>query len=703
MVALVWISLAWHATPLYGVETDLLGEYIPAARDIAAGSMQAVHYQFHGFGYPLLLAGAAPLVGGDYWLAARLLEVAAAAGGAAAVWALVAGFLGPMAGLIALLALLVNPVFVRATLEAGTDLPCFALAIGATALLLRGRGPRLALAGALAGLAVTCRYDSVTLLAAAAIVLLARRARWPDLAAYAGGAAVPLGAWLIACRAMHGDPFGRLNYMNVAYELVGNGLPWDTFWSQVGARYHSLGDVLLDRPRETLTHLVGNLALRWWRDSRELMPPVLGALAVPGMLLAWRRPGWRGMVLHFGLAYLVLALVFYSPRFSLYLLPFYLAGVAGLLTLDRLPFTAATRAGSRWVPRARAGVTVALLAVSAVSTVVDVRRLLADPPDEVRLAAAELRSHGLEGAALMARKPHTAYFAHMRHVALPDVDSFEELIRAGREAGAQVLFFSRIEAGMRLQFSVLAEPGVNLPGLLQLEYHNGGPRHSYTLYRFTDEATDERAFTDSVLVVIGRSIRNRPDAMWPRTYLAGYLLDRGRPREALDQLTAAERLAPQDAVIARMQTVALTALGDYEGAANACQRAVALGGRSAWTEANLGHARLLQGRYAEARERLTAAVRLDPTNARYAHALGLACFRAGDAAGAIAALEHLLASRPDDDEARVIAAHAHVRLGDVSGALRLLEVAPGARDPSALRALADSLRRHTPANRGPQP
>src|ERR1044072_4088377 len=75
--AMAIVTLAAHKTPLYYVETDLLGEYIPAARELAAGVINGAHYTFKGPGYPALLA-IVMSVCRDAFLAARLLSVVAA-------------------------------------------------------------------------------------------------------------------------------------------------------------------------------------------------------------------------------------------------------------------------------------------------------------------------------------------------------------------------------------------------------------------------------------------------------------------------------------------------------------------------------------------------------------------------------------------------------------------------------------------------
>src|SRR5439155_11749959 len=55
---MVGVAIVRHPTPLYSVETDLLGEYILAAQSLRAGVIDVAHYGSKGFGYPLLLAAA---------------------------------------------------------------------------------------------------------------------------------------------------------------------------------------------------------------------------------------------------------------------------------------------------------------------------------------------------------------------------------------------------------------------------------------------------------------------------------------------------------------------------------------------------------------------------------------------------------------------------------------------------------------------
>ena len=59
---LLAVTLLAHPTPLYFVETDLVGEYLPAARELARGVIDPAHYSYRGPGYPAMLAAVTALV-----------------------------------------------------------------------------------------------------------------------------------------------------------------------------------------------------------------------------------------------------------------------------------------------------------------------------------------------------------------------------------------------------------------------------------------------------------------------------------------------------------------------------------------------------------------------------------------------------------------------------------------------------------------
>src|SRR5205085_6708482 len=135
-------------------------------------------------------------------------------------------------------------------------------------------------AGLLAGFAMLMRGNSVFLVPAAAIVLLARPGRARVLPAYLAGVAIPVVAWIAAFRSATGHAPVDRNYLNVAFELYGRDLPWDEFETRIGARFHSMTEVLAFDPLHAAGRIAWNLVAHLGRDLRELVPPWIGALAV---------------------------------------------------------------------------------------------------------------------------------------------------------------------------------------------------------------------------------------------------------------------------------------------------------------------------------------------------------------------------------------------------------------------------------------
>lgn len=619
-LVLLGVVLVAHPIPLLGVETDLLADSFPAARALAGGHFTAATFQFRGPGYPLLLAGSSWLSGGDEFLAARLLNVIATAVSLAAAYLLMRAFLGPLVGLAVVLGLAANPVFVRAAFEAGTDMPALALGLAATGLAIRRGGPRACVAaGLVAGFAILTRTNMVFLAPAGLATLAAGAGRGRRLGAYLAGLIAPIGGWTLVHAAVTGSLPADRNYVNVAYEVYGQGKTYEWFWFQTGDAFHSLVDVLLYDPGRFARHVAGNALTHWLDDARQLMPVWIGAPALVGMVVAWhRRPGWRAMVLHAGLSYLVLTLVFYNPRFFLYLLPFYLSGTFGLLLAGADRVAAPGRAGPpTGTPRVRLALAAALLIGSAAVAIAQARVALRDPPLEAKLAGEWLRGIGNPGQAVMARKPHVAYFAHMTYVPIPYADRFADFLAAARQARADYLFVSPVEITLIPQLSVLSDPDVSLPGLVPIAHRTLPNDRGFALYRLVPPGVAPATFEDSLLVAIRRYAARRPDQPLAQTYLGGQLVTMERYREALTALAVAERLDPRDPLTARFQAVAHEELGEHEAAAAACQRALALESQGSWEHGYLGEIRLAQGRYAEARDELRLAMEGAPTEARY--------------------------------------------------------------------------------------
>jgi tetratricopeptide (TPR) repeat protein len=690
-LALAYVVLRLHDTPFYGVETDLIGDFVPAAHALRAGHVNAVNFQFKGPGYPLLLAVAGALCGGDDWWAARLLNLASAATGAWFAFKIARRFLGAAAAAFVLFGLFLNPVWLGCAVEAGTDMPVFALSMAATWLVLerRDRGAWLA-AGLLAGGAFLTRYNAVFLPAAAAIALATWRSdvgssvssprestasRGSCFGLYAAGFALPIALWAVVGRALAGEPLRNLNYLNVAYEIYGRGMGWEPYWKVAAGHFHSLLDVLRLDPAKAARVLGGNVGSRWWTDVRQLVPVWIGVPALLGMTLVWwRRRRALAVAAHFLFAYLVLASVFYAPRFFLYLIPFYLMGAAALLFQFPLPARfaprgTAVRAGARalgW------GVAAFLLMVSGAGAVRSLRTAFASAPSEARLAGETLRRMGPAGARVMARKPQVAFLAGMEYVPMSDAAFLLDLVRDARVRRVEYLFFSGMEARMRFRFLMLSDPGVALPGLVPVDWHQSSETHYYVLYRFTGEPVDSARFQAALLDYYAGLVARNPGEARVHWYAAAQLLDLARPREALGLLDAAERLDPRVPETVALKAWARFRLGDPAGAGRECERAISAGFTPSGILALLGTVRTLEGHYRPACAAFERAAEVDPLDASTRLQLGIVRSALGDTAAAREALDRCVALAPGMSATRDSVRAAYAAGGDRARALAMV-------------------------------
>jgi tetratricopeptide (TPR) repeat protein len=685
------VVLALRATPLYTVETDLLAEYAPAAREIRSGHLSAEHYSTKGFGYPLLVAAAGAATGGDDFLAARLINLAAAAAAAWAAYRLIEAAAGSQSAVLVLCGLLLTPAFVRATLEAGTDLPAFALAVASTHLLLGGRRARTwALAGLLAGYAVITRYNTAFLLAAAAALFVARPSLRRGWLPYAAGAALPLAAWGVANGLMTGSPWTNANHLNVAYSIFGTAIQRRP---DVLAHFRSLGDVIGYDPGRVAAWLGSQIVDHLSRDLTQLVPPWLGIAAVLGVARWKDLRQARSLALHLGLSFLVLAWVFYDPRFSLYHAPFLLTGAALFVTRQPLPAALRpARAGreAAW----RMAVMLALIAGSGFEAVRLAKFLIEREPREVREAAAILRDDGGTGQRLMARKPHVAYFAAMTQTALPLSGSLSDLVREAHRAGARYLYFSGIERQSRMDLGFLADSGVRAPGLEPLAFRSLDPLHYFALYRITGTAAADSAGAETLLEFFRRRATEHPDDPAALTDYAEELTTAGRIPEALSVLERARVLDPDDGRVAANQLVAYLRAGDLTRADEAGRRALKGGTSSWWVQYQLGRLYIAEGRYRDACRILAEAVNTNPSNPQVRVTLGLADLAAGLPDQAEAEFDRALVLSPGDVWMRlqIVRYLRHERR--LERALAVVRGAPAEilSGSPELRAIADTLR-----------
>ena len=474
-LAMAFLALKFHLVGDYGVETDFFWSYIPEAKKVLGGSF--VIEDFRGPGYPTILAGAFVLIR-DYFRAGVLLSVLAASGTLFFVFEILRRLFRADVALVGTVLVALNRTFIQYSYSAGTDM-VFNIIVTATAYFLlkdeQKKPLNLIVSAILAGIAYLTRYNGIFVLAAApAMLLLINRNQrsWRDqaisTAIFIGVFFLTIAPWGIYCLIEKGSFFYNRNYLNIAYEMFAKGrISWDQYWNVEVAKYASLGSVILADPGLFASTLAKNLYEHLIGDLGQLVGWQTGILVLFGILLLFKEKPTKDQAALYvfgGSFFLVLLLVFYGERFSLFLLPVYVTLSLKTLTWQRL-------ATYRFWNRIHIGALACyVLILWSFSDAYSFNRENIDSgPKEVPIIAQWFKNHGGDiemGKTIICRKPHIAYYLNMEMASFPYVNTVDELQAEVKRAGASYLFFGLMEAGMRPQFQQLLDPA-NAPAWLR--------------------------------------------------------------------------------------------------------------------------------------------------------------------------------------------------------------------------------------------
>lgn len=445
------------------LETDFYGDLVLAARHLAAGRFSVHDFPYKGPFYAVVLIPFR-LVAGDWYRGAVILS--ALCGGAALFLAyrLVRSLFGRRVAVLSTISVpLVVEFFVQLH-RASTDVLFTALCLASMALtILPGATRRrLAVAGAVAGLAFLTRYNGAFLPVGTFLALvIANPDRWSGrrrvlaFGLYAVCFLLVCAPWFVANWLETGRILATRNVQNITATFYG-APRWQT---DPASQLESLPRLVTAHPAYFVERYFLNLIDHLQRDFAQLLQWPLSLIPLAGLLgLVLRRPTRRQSAFYlFAVAYwLLMGIVFYASRFSLPLiLPYLVFGFSWVQTGDA-GTTPWGRGIATWVqdPSRRRAALFLGIALTAAIVLLQVHKIMATErmlyarrPLYILDAAESLAGQNdLGSTRIIARKGHIAYYAGLDFVPYSThVGSLEDLLRYAHREDAKYVTYSKIE------------------------------------------------------------------------------------------------------------------------------------------------------------------------------------------------------------------------------------------------------------------
>ena len=474
-----YITLRYHTVGGMGVETDFYAELYPQARKLLTGEFSPLNYGAKGPVYSLLLAGMYMFVR-DYFRAGLVLNLLSGTVFLLILYHLVKRLFDRWTAALSLLAVALNYMFLSYTTQAASDLPFMAVSILSLYFLFRNGGLRdLVLAAAFGLLAFLTRYNGAFIIAGTTVFLILEprpvRERLTRLGIWFA-VFIALGLpWFIPNAIATGSPVHNDNYMNVMLEFyaLGKGASYENWQQAMPKDFTGLGDIIAYDPVYFVSHLAKNVFRHFMADMAQLVGWSLGVFVIAGLVGIFRTRPLRLRLIYvfFGFVYfMILTLVFFNARFSLFLLTMYPVLAVAVWSKDSV---------GRFLGRFRYAALVIIavvIVVTGMSGIVRVNGEVRNVPyflkDLGEGIAATVSSHD---QVIIARKPHTSYYAGLTPSMFPgDVSTVGELVDYCRKNGIDYILYSVVEAQYRPQVRDLLTIDRDFTGLERVYYNRYG-------------------------------------------------------------------------------------------------------------------------------------------------------------------------------------------------------------------------------------
>ena len=490
LVILSYLSFTYHKIGDYGVETDFYWNYVHSAQAFLNGNI--LIDEFRGPLYQIVL-GIFEFVIGEYLKAGMIINLFSASAVIFLSMSIIRKIFSNEYSFFTGVLLVINPIFIQYTYSAGTDMFFNALICLAVYLLLFKNEysiSNIILPAFVTGLAYLTRYNGIFLIILFFVILLINyweidfKSRIKSALIFSATFFITITPWGIFLLIKKGSFFYNENYKNIAYELYGKGkISWDSFWYSGSNQFSSLTEVIFKDPINFVIHMLQNVYQHFLLDMERLIGWQLGVLVILGIIvflinnpLKYLKSRKFVYLAGGGVFFLILLLVFYSERFSLFLIPFY-------VVMALYPLLSNGKSLKKFLPKSVLFLIIIFITLFTFtkSYSFNASRIDSGPKEILQLRDWYFANVPVaeRGKTIAARKPQIAYYLKMNFNVIPLADNYQDFLNKIKKEKDDYLYFGIMEAQTRPALRGLLNPKNNFPGLRPIVYFSNPPAVLY--------------------------------------------------------------------------------------------------------------------------------------------------------------------------------------------------------------------------------
>lgn len=490
LIILSYVSFTYHKIGDYGVETDFYWSYVTSAKAFLKGTI--LIDSFRGPLYQIVL-GIFAFVVGEYLKAGMIINLLSASVVIFFTMSVVRKLFSNEYSFFTGLLLVFNPIFIQYTYSAGTDMFFNAL-VSLTIFLLflkdESKYLHLVFAAFVTGLAYLTRYNGTFLIIFFFAILIITnwkidfKAKIKSAFIFLGTFFITISPWGFFLLIKKGSFFYNDNYRNIAYEFYAKGkISWDSFWYSGNNQFSSLTEVIFKDPINFGVHMLQNVYEHFLLDMERLVGWQLGVLVILGLViffinnpLKYLKSKKFAYLISGGVFFLILLLVFYSERFSLFLIPFY-------VIMALYPLFSNKKSLKNFLPKPVVFIIIIGISLFTFIKAYSYNALRIDSgPEEILLLRDWYFANVPEderGKIIAARKPQIAYYLNMDFNVIPIADNYQDFLNKIKKEKDDYIYFGIMEAQTRPALRGLLNPKNNFPGLRPIVYFSNPPSVLY--------------------------------------------------------------------------------------------------------------------------------------------------------------------------------------------------------------------------------